>query len=237
MVQKVDADSHFYDHVTKTQMINELALYKSHPISMAGDPNNSYNTVMQEIKKVHVDRLKKYQLLIKQELGSKVHKQNLSNVGMSIYSNEKNVFVGLVSFDYRLCKDYKKYFYQTVTADEAINVEVVNESAMLETKQIGIFENKMDKSDNFFGNDNQGEIKDDKQSNEIVENKINSENKKSQENEVLPQESDKKPINQPEVEENQVEENQVKEPQDENKISGIQRPKADDAPPDEVSDF
>jgi len=107
---------------------------------------------MQKIKKVHEKRLREYQKLIKQDLGSKIQKQ-VSNIGMSIYNNERNVFVGVMSFDYRMYKDYKKYFWQTITAQEAVEVDFLNESG-IGTGEIKVFESKVDKSENFFSGEN-----------------------------------------------------------------------------------
>jgi len=201
------ACAHFYDHVTNTQMINELALYKSNPLNCCNDPSNPLNDCMQKIQNVHADRLKKYQLLIKNDLGSKVHNQKATNIGMSIYNNDKNVFVGVISFDYRMFKDYKKYFYQTICADEAINVNVLDDSGMIQTKEIGIFESKMDKNENYFGGDNI--VIENLGNNQPIEESkaVNSNlDKKSWEAEVVEQEKvPAKPVEEQQVEEQPIE--------------------------------
>jgi len=188
-------------------MINELALYKSNPLNCCNDPSNPLNDCMQKIQNVHADRLKKYQLLIKNDLGSKVHNQKATNIGMSIYNNDKNVFVGVISFDYRMFKDYKKYFYQTICADEAINVNVLDDSGMIQTKEIGIFESKMDKNENYFGGDNI--VIENLGNNQPIEESkaVNSNlDKKSWEAEVVEQEKvPAKPVEEQQVEEQPIE--------------------------------
>lgn len=175
---KIQGDSNFYDHCTNTQMVNELALYKCSPLSVPDDSKKENNNTLQAIKKVHADRLTKYQEMITADLGSKVHDTHQSNIGMSIFNNEKNLFVGVCSFDYRMAKDYKKYFYQTITAGEAINVKLIDDSGLINTKEIGIFCEKNSENVGLFdevNKDNQnfedGELIPDEQ----VEPKKNSE--------------------------------------------------------------
>jgi hypothetical protein len=107
--------SRYWENVSSVQMINEIALYSQQAIHFVKE-----HPVLDLIKEMHLRRLAAYQEILK----TQQVKENGVLVSSVTALGSSTKFIGTNSFDVRLNKEYKKYFYRTMTKEEAIGAKM-----------------------------------------------------------------------------------------------------------------
>jgi hypothetical protein len=116
--------SRYWENVSSVQMINEIGLYNQQAIHFV-----KQHPVLDLIKEMHWRRVAAYQEILKTQQVM-ANGQLVSSITVMSSSTK---FIGTSSFDVRLNKEYKKYFYRTMTKEEAIAAKMpeINMTAII----------------------------------------------------------------------------------------------------------